>query len=191
MFLLIDNYDSFTYNLYSLFLKEGEKVDVIKNDEFIPADKYEGIVISPGPSNPSNAGTSLKYLEHYMGSKPIFGVCLGMQCICHYLGYPVRRAASIKHGKLDTIKKERESILLSGITESFNAVRYHSLAVEADDIAIARSASDSEIMAVENSSKHLFGVQFHPESYLSSQGQKIINNFIEYSKSSKREVSYA
>lgn len=191
MFLLIDNYDSFTYNLYSMFKNLGQEVDIIKNDEFIPAEKYDGIIISPGPSNPSKSGTTLKYLQDYTGKKPIFGVCLGMQCICHYLGMTIRRANTVKHGKLDNIKKCKESILLKGIPETFSAVRYHSLAADAAGIAVAESASDGEIMAVEDISKRLFGVQFHPESYLSNCGEKIIENFIEYASSSKKEVSYA
>jgi len=190
MFLLIDNYDSFTYNLYSLFKNLDEEVDVIRNDEFIPADNYSGIILSPGPSNPTNAGTSIDYLKTYAFRIPIFGVCLGMQCICHYLGYKIRRAATIKHGKLDTIKKSGNSIILGNLPETFTAVRYHSLVADAADIAVGFSESDGEIMAVEDIGKSLFGVQFHPESYLSNYGEVIVKNFIDYAKKSQREVSY-
>ncbi len=191
MFLLIDNYDSFTYNLYSLFRNLNEEVNVIKNDEFISADNYDGIVLSPGPSNPTNAGTSLDYLRKYASKIPVFGVCLGMQCVCHYLGYKIRKAETIKHGKLDTIKKSVDSVILNNVPLTFTAVRYHSLVADAADIAVGFSESDGEIMAVENLEKSLFGVQFHPESYLSTYGEDIVKNFIDYAKKRQREVSHA
>ena len=179
MYLLIDNYDSFTYNLYALCVKCGMKVKVIKNDVFIDADNFTGIIISPGPSSPDNSGYSLKYLEKYSGKIPFFGVCLGMQCIGHFLGYEVSRAKSVKHGKLDKIKVLKNSIILRNL-QTFKAVRYHSLSVKVSlksEIVKAKSESDDEVMAIENVNKMLFGVQFHPESYLSEEGNKIIKNF--------------
>ncbi|MEF3255459.1 MAG: aminodeoxychorismate/anthranilate synthase component II [Deferribacterales bacterium] len=186
MYLLIDNYDSFTYNLKALFEKVGAEIYVIKNDEFIKPDKFKGIIISPGPSNPSNAGTSLKYIAEYKGIKPIFGVCLGMQSICYILGYNYRKAKSIMHGKVETIKRVKESILLKGLPDTFKAVRYHSLVVEAPDKYITSySSSDNEPMSFEYPELKLFGVQFHPESYLSEYGKEIITNFLTYTE---REV---
>ena len=179
MYLLIDNYDSFTYNLYALCVKCGMKVKVIKNDVFIDADNFTGIIISPGPSSPDNSGYSLKYLEKYSGKIPIFGVCLGMQCIGHFLGYEVSRAKFIKHGKLDKIKVLKNSTILRNL-QTFKAVRYHSLSVKVSlksEIVKAKSESDDEVMAIEDVNKMLFGVQFHPESYLSEEGNKIIKNF--------------
>lgn len=179
MYLLIDNYDSFTYNLYALCVKCGMKVKVIKNDVFIDADNFTGIIISPGPSSPDNSGYSLKYLEKYSGKIPFFGVCLGMQCIGHFLGYEVSRAKSVKHGKLDKIKVLKNSTILRNL-QTFKAVRYHSLSVKVSlksEIVKAKSESDDEVMAIEDVNKMLFGVQFHPESYLSEEGNKIIKNF--------------
>jgi len=126
MYLLVDNYDSFTYNLYSLFSNLGAEVKVIKNSEFIPADDYMGIILSPGPSNPANAGTTLKYIEKYKGKIPIFGVCLGMQSIGYMNGVKIRKAKKIMHGKVDTICVNRESMLFNNLPDKFQAVRYHS-----------------------------------------------------------------
>jgi len=179
MFLLIDNYDSFTYNLYALFKNLNEDVKVIKNDEFVDADNFKGIVLSPGPSNPANSGNTLQYLKKYMGKLPIFGVCLGMQAIGYHLGYNVRNASTIRHGKIEEIKRENNSILLNNLPEVFKGVRYHSLVIDIDEEYVtSRSLSDNEVMSIEIVDKKLFGVQFHPESYLSEYGAEIIKNFI-------------
>jgi anthranilate synthase component 2 len=181
MFLLVDNYDSFTYNLKALFEMEKVEVSVIKNDEFIEASSFEGIILSPGPSNPTNAGTSLTYIEKYRGKKPIFGVCLGMQTICYKLGYNYRKARSIMHGKIEEVKKNKDLILLKGLPDTFKAVRYHSLVVDApDEWVTSISISDNEAMSFENIDEKLFGVQFHPESYLSECGNLIVRNFINF-----------
>ena len=103
MFLLVDNFDSFTYNLYALFINSGEKVKIIKNNQYINADKFRGIILSPGPSSPENSGTTLLYLKNYAKIKPILGVCLGMQAIGSFLGYQVTCAKNIMHGKIDKI----------------------------------------------------------------------------------------
>jgi anthranilate synthase component 2 len=184
MFLLVDNYDSFTYNLYALFVLNGAEVELIKNNELVDADKYEGIIISPGPSHPANSGTSLEYLKEYTGKKPIFGVCLGMQAIGYHLGHEVGKAKSVMHGKIDKVKPEK-SVLFDGIDE-FEAVRYHSLAVKCgDDIVTARAESDGEVMALEDKEKMLFGVQFHPESVRSEHGNRIVTNFINFARGVK------
>lgn len=181
MFLLIDNYDSFTFNLYAMFRNLNQEVLVIKNDEFIKADDFEGIIISPGPSNPANSGTTLKFLEEYTGKLPILGVCLGMQAIGYYLGSTVRNAKAIKHGKVDEIKVIKEDVLYKGVPKTFRAVRYHSLVIDFDEhFVTSRSLSDNEIMSIEITEKKLFGVQFHPESFLSEFGERIIENFITF-----------
>lgn len=181
MYLLVDNYDSFTYNLYALLVLNGCKVDVIKNREYKNADDYEGIILSPGPSNPKNSGTTLQYLQEYAGKKPIFGVCLGMQSIGYHLGYDVVHASTVMHGKKDKMKITKDSILFSGIDGEFDAVRYHSLAVKADDsIVTSRAETDSEVMSIEIPEKKLFGVQFHPESIMSTCGDIIVKNFIKF-----------
>lgn len=179
MFLMVDNYDSFTYNLVALFRLNGAKVDVIRNTEYKDANEYKGIILSPGPSNPANSGSSLDYLDKYAGRTPIFGVCLGMQSIGHYLGYEIRKANSVMHGKTDSIKLKRDSKILSGVTDGFTSVRYHSLAVSApDDMIVAEAEADGECMAIEDDAKLLYGVQFHPESILSEFGDVMVRNFM-------------
>jgi len=181
MYLMIDNYDSFTYNLYALFIECGVEMKMIKNNEYISADDFKAIVISPGPSSPKNSGTSMDYLRNYAGRKPFFGVCLGMQCIAEFSGYTVKQAVSIQHGKTDTIKTVNDSMLFRGLPECFTAVRYHSLAADImDEYVTSVSASDGTVMSIENFKNKLFGVQFHPESILSQFGKKIITNFINY-----------
>lgn len=184
MYLMIDNYDSFTYNLYALFNQCGAEIDVIKNDEFIDAESYEGIIFSPGPSSPKNSGTTLRYISEYLGRKPLFGVCLGMQALAYSLGYGIVRARTVKHGKLDEIAVTKKSVLFNNVPDSFSAVRYHSLAVDIDERFItSRSKNDGTAMSIEDRENKFFGVQFHPESILSEFGKVIINNFINYSSS--------
>ncbi|MGD9808584.1 MAG: aminodeoxychorismate/anthranilate synthase component II [Deferribacterales bacterium] len=179
MFLMVDNYDSFTYNLVALFRLNGAKVDVIRNTEYKDANEYKGIILSPGPSNPSNSGSTLEYLKKYAGRTPIFGVCLGMQSIGYHLGYEVRKANSVMHGKVDKIKLTRESKILAGCEDNFSSVRYHSLAVSApEEYIVAKAVSDGECMAIEDDEKLLYGVQYHPESILSEYGSIMVKNFM-------------
>ena len=182
MFLLVDNYDSFTFNLYALFKTLNADIKVIKNSEFVSAEKFKGIILSPGPSNPSNSGTTLKYLENYLGKKPIFGVCLGMQAIGYALGFNIKHAKTVMHGKSDRINIYRKVVLFKNMS-NFNAVRYHSLAVNIDEqhrYVTGVAKSDKEIMAMEDIDKKFFGVQFHPESFLSDNGKTIVENFLKF-----------
>lgn len=201
-FLLIDHYDSFTYNLLSLIELQGIDVDLIKNDEYLPicderAEKgggsaagnalYDALVFSPGPSNPANAGSSLRYFDEWAGKLPIFGVCLGMQIMAYKLAdfggestkaYRVRQARSIQHGKTDELEISAASQLLAGVPNGTTVVRYHSLAIDAPAEQIcARAASDGEAMSLEIPEQKLYAVQFHPESLLSEYGEKIVQNF--------------
>jgi anthranilate synthase component 2 len=185
MFLLVDNYDSFTYNLYALFRLAGAELEVFRNNRMVDAEKYEGIIISPGPSTPVNAGYTLKYLEKYAGRKPVFGVCLGMQSIGHHLGYKVTGAKTIMHGKKDRILRQGKSMILDNLPQEFTAVRYHSLVVKTGDLITARSGSDDEAMSMEDEMKMLFGVQFHPESIMSEHGSIIAKNFITFCRRRK------
>ncbi|MGE4317867.1 MAG: aminodeoxychorismate/anthranilate synthase component II [Deferribacterales bacterium] len=179
MFLLIDNYDSFSYNLFALFRLAGAKIDVIRNTEFKPADGYKGIILSPGPSSPENSGTTLKYLEMYTGKIPMMGVCLGMQSMAYHLGYKVRKAKTVMHGKADDIVSVKPSKIFAGIPETFSAIRYHSLAADVpDSIKIAVAKSDGECMGMEDEANKLYGVQFHPESILSGYGDVMAKNFM-------------
>ncbi len=184
MFLLVDNFDSFTYNLYALLKNTGADVEIVKNNA--PLKKsydYRGIILSPGPSSPENAGNLLDYINFYKGKIPIFGVCLGMQAIGFYEGYTIRGAKTIQHGKVDKIIPYSDSILFEGIKTEFDAVRYHSLVVDipvSNPKVKAVSKSDGEVMAYEDRENKLFGVQFHPESILSQYGDRILKNFINF-----------
>jgi anthranilate synthase component 2 len=178
---MIDNYDSFTFNLKALFNGCGAEVKVIHNDEFIPAEGFEGVIISPGPSSPREAGTSIDYLEKYTGILPIFGVCLGMQCIGYVSGKKIIAANTIRHGKLDPVTVTGKSVLFHNIPEKFNAVRYHSLAVDfSGEMMTSVSDSDSTPMSYEDPANKLFGVQFHPESVLSEYGREIVLNYMNF-----------
>src|SRR5208337_3948253 len=137
-----------TYNLYALFLECGAEVAVIKNDKYLPADSYDGIIISPGPSSPQNSGTTLRFIREYLGKMPFFGVCLGMQALAFSLGYPIVKARTVRPGKLDRILVGRESVLFKGLPLEFSAVRYHSLAVAIDEKYItSRSKHDDTVMS--------------------------------------------
>lgn len=181
MFLLIDNYDSFTYNLYALFAECGARLTVIKNDSYVSADPYDGIILSPGPSTPKNSGTTLRYISEYLGRKPLFGVCLGMQALAYSLGHEVVKARTVKHGKVDEIEVTGDTVLFRGLPASFSVVRYHSLAVTMDpQFVTSRSKSDDTIMSIEDRERKFFGVQFHPESILCEHGMEIAKNFLNF-----------
>lgn len=183
MFLMIDNYDSFTYNLVQYMQELGEEVKVHKNDEPIGAiefRRYAGIVLSPGPSRPENSGISLEILRKH-GSIPVLGICLGMQAMVHALGGRIVGARRIMHGKADEVR-HCGGRLFEGVPERFSAVRYHSLAASQEHLPgcleVAARASDGEIMSVRHRSLFMWGVQFHPESYMTEHGMRIIQNFI-------------
>ncbi len=183
MFLMIDNYDSFTYNLVQYFQVLGETMEVLRNDAPVgkidPA-RYTGIVLSPGPSHPVNSGTTLDILREFR-DVPILGVCLGMQAIAHFFGGEVVRARRIMHGKVDRISHDGGD-LFRNIPREFNAVRYHSLVASHEGLPecleAAGYSSDGEIMALRHRDRYIWGVQFHPESHLTEHGTTIIKNFI-------------
>jgi len=183
MIALIDNYDSFTFNVYDYLARHAE-VRVFRNTESIEKLKDlgpRGIVISPGPSHPATSLLSLEVVDYFRERVPILGICLGMQAIGHYFGKPVRRARSVMHGKVDTMEHAGGDLFI-GISREFRAVRYHSLVVECDDRDLrvcAVSRSDGEAMAIEHRSHAIFGLQFHPESYATPDGMRFIRNFLE------------
>ncbi len=184
MFLMIDNYDSFTYIIVNYVKKHGRTIDVRTNDSDlskIDLDKYRGIFLSPGPSSPDNSGITLDILRS-VHDKPIFGICLGMQAIGLVYGGLIVHAQKTMHGKIDTITHSGSAIYRD-IPQSFDGVRYHSLAVSKeklpDGLRITALASDGEVMALEHTTLPIYGVQYHPESYLSQHGMTTIKNFIE------------
>ena len=187
MVFVLDNYDSFTYNLVQYLGELGADVVVKRNDEVtvdeIAALKPERIVLSPGPGRPEDAGVMMDLIRQLGQTTPIFGVCLGHQAIGAVFGGSVVRAASPMHGKTSTIEHNSRGVF-TGITASFDASRYHSLVVAQDDLpeqleVTARTAGDGVIMGLRHRTLPIHGVQFHPESILTSEGRRILRNFLE------------
>lgn len=187
MILLIDNYDSFSYNLYQLIGSVNPDIQVVRNDEITLADiekmKPEAIVLSPGPGKPADAGICISVIKEFAGKIPILGVCLGHQSICEAFGGVVSYAKELKHGKQDEMIRTCDSVLLNGLPEKFSAARYHSLSAKEEtlppELIITAKSEDGEIMAVEHKEYPVYGVQFHPESVMTPDGRKMIENFLE------------
>lgn len=184
---MIDNYDSFTYNVVQYCKELGADLKVIRNDELtldeIEALNPEKIIISPGPSTPDDAGVTLELIKKFAGKIPIFGICLGHQAIGQAFGGEVVRAPNMMHGKTSQMKICVNSKIFEGLPLEFTATRYHSLIVKNENlpkeiVPTAYSADDGEIMALEIPGKNIYGVQFHPESILSEFGKEIIGNFL-------------
>jgi len=184
MILLVDNYDSFTYNLAHLFGELGEDVVVRRNDEITPGEAEElspsHLVISPGPGRPEDAGASIDILERLCGRVPILGVCLGHQALVQLFGGTVGQARELVHGKATFVTHDGRGIF-AGLPEDFLAGRYHSLAVTSvpEVFEISATAADGEVMAVRHRELPVDGVQFHPESVLTPHGRDIARNFLE------------
>ena len=186
MILLIDNYDSFSYNLYQLIGSVNPDIKVVRNDEISLAEieklKPEAIVLSPGPGRPEDAGICIPVIKEFAGKIPILGVCLGHQSICEAFGGVVSYAKELKHGKRDTMIRQNISVLFNGLPEKFPAARYHSLAALEEtlpkELTVTARAEDGEIMAVEHKEYPVYGVQFHPESVMTPDGKVMIQNFI-------------
>ena len=192
MILLIDNYDSFSYNLYQLVGKVDPNIQVVRNDTIIIEEiekmKPEAIVLSPGPGRPKDAGICLDVIHYFKNKIPMLGVCLGHQCIYEAFGGKITYAKELMHGKKRKIRRTGDSLLLQGLPEVFEAARYHSLAgdrVTLPSELVVTAVSDdeeAEIMAVEHVEYPIFGVQFHPESVMTEDGEKMIRNFLEVVK---------
>lgn len=189
MLLIIDNYDSFTYNLYQYFAELGAEVKVIRNDEIdlkgIEALSPTHLVISPGPCTPNEAGISLAAIEHFAGKLPILGVCLGHQAIAQVFGGKVVRAPQVMHGKTSELKHTNQGIF-KNLANPLTVTRYHSLIVEKESLpeclkVTAWTTKDQAvdlIMGFEHQILPIYGVQFHPESIRSEQGHELLNNFL-------------
>jgi anthranilate synthase component 2 len=188
--LMIDNYDSFTYNIVQYFGELGADVEVFRNDEItieeIAARKPDRLVVSPGPCSPKEAGISVAAIQHFMGQLPILGVCLGHQSIGAALGGNIIRAQELMHGKTSRITTTREGVF-AGLPEQFTVNRYHSLAIERatcpKDLQVTAWTGDGEIMGVRHRglphAVRMEGVQFHPESILTEHGHAMLKNFID------------
>ena len=187
MLLVIDNYDSFTFNLVQYFGQLGVPMRIFRNDELTVAEATrlnpDRILISPGPCTPSDAGVSLAIIEAFAGKKPILGVCLGHQSIGQQFGGNVIRAPRQMHGKLSPIQ-HRGSDLFKGLPTPFTATRYHSLLVERSSLPacleITAETAEGEIMGLRHREFPVFGVQFHPESIATEGGMKMLENFLTY-----------
>ena len=185
MLLLIDNYDSFTYNLFQYLSELGEEVVVVRNDkttlEEIDKMKPQWIVISPGPSTPLRAGISNEVIKHFGSTLPILGVCLGHQCIGYSYGASIGQAKEIMHGKSSLIYHNSQGVL-AGLPSPFSAIRYHSLVVLRDGLPdcleVTAWTADGTIVGLRHHQYPVEGVQFHPESFMTQVGKDILRNFL-------------
>lgn len=186
MILIIDNYDSFTYNLYQYVGEIYEDILVKRNDEItleeISTLKIEGIILSPGPGRPENAGICIEVIRKFQGKVPILGICLGHQAIGYAYGGKIARAQNIMHGKTSIIKHDGKH-LFNGIKNELEVMRYHSLVVEEENLPrelmiTAKSTNDKVIMALKHREYDIYGLQFHPESIKTEDGKAIIKNFV-------------
>lgn len=196
MILMIDNYDSFTYNLFQYLAELGADVQVYRNDKIdlteISNLHPAGIVISPGPGRPENAGISVALIKEFYQNIPILGVCLGHQAIGQAFGGNIISAPILMHGKVSDVHYE-ESPLFSGLTNPFTATRYHSLVIEKTSIStelkIIAATQDDVIMGIQHERFPLYGVQFHPESILTTEGKVLLKNFLTICEDNSGEKS--
>jgi anthranilate synthase component 2 len=187
MLLFVDNQDSFTYNLVELFRRTGQEVCVCSSDALTVGDALglepNGLIIGPGPGRPAEAGISLALIEAALGYLPVLGVCLGHQALAEIMGAKVHRAKQPIHGKVSTILHTEEG-LFRGIKQGLSVMRYHSLIVDGtrlmEPLHCVAQTAEGEVMAIQHRTLPAFGLQFHPESVLSQQGEVIIRNFLNY-----------
>ena len=187
MILLIDNYDSFSYNLYQLVGSINPDIRVIRNDAFTAEEivsklNPERIILSPGPGKPSEAGVCIDVVKECGGRIPILGVCLGHQAICEAFGATVSYAKQLMHGKMSMVEIDTSTPLFNGMEKVIEAARYHSLAAVEETVkeplTVTARTTDGEIMAVQHREYPIYGVQFHPESILTPKGKQILENFL-------------
>lgn len=190
MFVMIDNYDSFVYNLAAYFVELKQEIQVIRNDVFTKEDieqmgNVEGIILSPGPKSPKDSGRCREVVRHFAGKTPILGVCLGHQIIGYEFGASVQKGKCPMHGKVTSLS-HRESGIFTRLPKTFQVTRYHSLTVEEgsipDTLQIDAKASDGAVMALSHKIYPIYGIQFHPEAVLTQYGHEILENFIQICK---------
>jgi para-aminobenzoate synthetase component II len=194
MLLMIDNYDSFVFNLVRYIEELGEEVLIYRNDkisiEEIKKLNIDGIIISPGPKSPKEAGISLDILHNFKGIKPILGICLGHQCIGYYFNNKVIKGREPVHGKISYIN-HNDKDLFKGVKNPLRVTRYHSLIIDKEslnnDIEVTSYTDDNIIMGIRHKTYPIFGVQFHPEAEMTEEGHKILENFINIAKEFKED----
>lgn len=193
MILLIDNYDSFVYNLYQFIAEIEPDVKIVRNDKITPEEIEElspdAIVISPGPGKPSDAGVCIEVIQKLKGKFPILGVCLGHQAIAEAFGATVGHAKQLMHGKVSVLEYVKtDSVMFQRLEKPVKVARYHSLAVEEatlpEELEVTARSKNNEVMAMEHKTYPIYGLQFHPESVMTPEGFKMIENFL---KSCKKE----
>lgn len=185
MLLMIDNYDSFVYNLVRYFEEIGEEVEVVRNNKInldsIDINKYSGIIISPGPKNPKESGLCLDIIDKFKEDIPMLGICLGHQCIGYYFGSKIVKGEKPMHGKISEITHDNKGIF-HGVKNPLKVTRYHSLVVNNEELPkeleIIAQTSDEVIMGIKHNNLPVYGVQFHPEAELTEEGHKILKNFV-------------
>lgn len=187
MILLIDNYDSFVYNLYQFIAVEDPDVRLVRNDRITPEEvldmKPDAIVISPGPGKPSDAGVCIELIRQLKGRIPILGVCLGHQAIGEAFGATVTHASRLMHGKTSLLTDVADDIIFKGIKKPVQVARYHSLSVQEstlpEELEVTARSDDGELMAMRHREYPIYGLQFHPESVMTPEGSAMIRNFLE------------
>ena len=187
MILLIDNYDSFVYNLYQFLAVEDPDVRLVRNDRITPEEALsmepDAIVISPGPGKPSDAGVCIELIRQLKGRIPILGVCLGHQAIGEAFGATVTHASRLMHGKTSLLTDVADDIIFKGIKKPVQVARYHSLSVQEstlpEELEVTARSDDGEIMAMRHREYPIYGLQFHPESVMTPEGSAMIRNFLE------------
>lgn len=186
MILLIDNYDSFAYNVFQLVGSVNPDIKVVRNDELSLEDIAQlapsHIILSPGPGRPKDAGICEDVIRNFVGRTPILGICLGHQAICEVFGAEITYAKELMHGKQSVASLDNDCVLFAGMEPDMTVARYHSLAADPESLPeclkVTARTEDGEIMAVEHREYPVYGVQFHPESVLTPKGKKIIENFL-------------
>lgn len=193
MILLIDNYDSFAYNVYQLVGSINPNIRVIRNDEMTIAEIEQlaptHIILSPGPGRPADAGVCEEVIRYFAGKIPLLGICLGHQAVCEVFGAEITYAKELMHGKSAKVILDNHSLLFRGMEKEIQVARYHSLAAGqgtlGDALRVTAVAEDGEVMAVEHSSFPVYGLQFHPESILTPEGKNILTHFLEGASASE------
>lgn len=194
MLLMIDNYDSFVFNLVRYVNEIGEKIIIYRNDEITIEDikklDIDGIIISPGPKAPKDAGISLEIIHNFKGIKPILGICLGHQTIGHYFGGNIVKGKEPVHGKISYVEHNNKDLFYN-IKNPLRVTRYHSLIIDKEslgqDLEITSCLDDGVIMGIKHKNYPIFGVQFHPEAEMTEEGHKILRNFINITKEFKEK----